>query len=213
LGLSKLTLQSSEGSLFTFDGVCFQQLIVALSEDLMKGSQMDLAAGIASAKAALDIAKTLKNINKSYDEASLKADITALIEKLSDARIALVEAKEGIFDRDREIESLKNAQAERKNLIKAEGGYLYRLNEGGKPEGFPICPKCDAKDSRLVNLVEFKVGDHGQCPVCDSEYSPVTCYLADGSTLKEQQVEKRKRRTEELNRRIANLNRDSNWMA
>jgi hypothetical protein len=173
---------------------------------------MDIAAGIASVKTALDIAKTLKDINKSFDEATYRANITDLIEKLSDARLALVEAKEQIFDKDKEIEALKNVKIERGNLVKGDGGYQYQANNAGAPVGFPMCPKCDPLDGRLIQLIENKVGNAAKCPACANEYKPVTCYLPTGGTLREQQIAALNQKSAEMNSRARAARVGSSWM-
>jgi hypothetical protein len=174
---------------------------------------MDIAGGISSLKTGIEIAQTLKDINKSFDEASFKAKIADLIEKLSEARIALVEAKETIFEKDREIDALKSLEIERRNLVEGEGGYQYRTNDVGAPIGFPMCPKCDPVDSRLIQLVENGKGDVARCPACLNEYKPVTCYLPGGGTLRDRQIGEIKRKREEMNRRNGVDLRNRSWMA
>jgi hypothetical protein len=173
---------------------------------------MDVLGGIAATKTAMDIAKTLKDINKSFDEATYKANMTELIENLSEARLALVEAKEQIFNKDREIEALKELNVERKNLVKGEGGYSYLTNDEGRPIGFPVCPKCDAVDGRLIQLVEHLKGNVGKCPACANEYKPVTCFLPTGGTLWEQQIAQSKRRSEEMSRRMAEMQQAKSYL-
>jgi hypothetical protein len=167
---------------------------------------MDILGGIAATKTAIDIAKTLKDINKSFDEATYKANMTELIENLSEVRLALVEAKEQIFEKDREIETLKMINIERGKLVKAAGGYHYQANDGGEPVGFPVCPKCDAVDGRLIHLVEHVRGHVGKCPACATEYNPVTCFLPTGGTLWDKQIEEMNRRQERTYQSLANLN-------
>jgi hypothetical protein len=174
---------------------------------------MDIAAWLASVKPAMDVAKALKDINKSFDEAVYKSNIADLTEKLSDARLALIEAKEQAFEKDKEIGELKRLQIERGHLVEGEGGYRYRADGNGAPLGFPMCPKCDPVDGRLIQLVEDKAGNAAICPACASQFKPVTCYLPAGGTLREQQVAERNRKSEEMNRRMQSARRNSSWMA
>jgi hypothetical protein len=174
---------------------------------------MDILGGMASIKSGIEIAKSLKGIEKTFDEATFKAKIADLIEKLSEARLALVEAKEEIFNRDREIEALKYVKIERGNLVEGSGGYQYRANDLGAPVGFPMCPKCDPVDERLIPLIENGAGNAAKCPACLNEYKPVTCYLPSGGTLREQQIAERNRKSEEMNRRMNAGRRNTSWMA
>lgn len=173
---------------------------------------MDISSGIASAKAAIEIGKAVKNINKSYDEAVYKATITDLTEKLSDAKLALIEANALIIEKDREISALKSLKIERGNLVEGEGGYQYRANEVGNPVGFPMCPKCDPIGGRLIPLVENKRGNAAKCPACGSEFEPVTCYQPAGGTLREQQIAERNRKSQEMNYRVISARNKPSWM-
>jgi hypothetical protein len=160
---------------------------------------MDISAGIASLKTAIDIVKTLNEINKSYDEANYKANIIDLIEKLSDAKLALIEAKEKIFDKEKEISSIKNFSIQHKALVDGGHGYRYQANENGSPIGFPMCPKCEQLDSRLIQLVQHGKWYGAKCPACASEFNPVSCYLSTGGTVHDREIA---RRRESQNRRV-----------
>jgi hypothetical protein len=165
---------------------------------------MDLATGIASIKSAVDITKAIKDIDKSVDQATYKASLAELTEKLSEAKLALIDAKERIFDLERENSSLKNTATVREGLKEIDYGYLHQTNGDGLPIGFPMCPRCDALDGRLIKLVENEVGDAAKCPACRSEFKPVKCYLPTGGTLHQSQLNEAQRKRDEETRRMRN---------
>ena len=173
---------------------------------------MDIVAGLAAAANAISITKTLKNLEQTYDAAQFKIQIADLLDKLADTKLALTDAKETLAARDGEIVRLKQSQADRCTLVEGEGGYKFRSDEDGKKLGFPICPKCDPVDGRLVQLVQNDDVRSAICPVCSSSFQPVTCYLANGNTLAEQHRDERRRKIDEQSRRL-NANRGGgSWM-
>jgi hypothetical protein len=64
---------------------------------------MDLIQGLAAASAAIGIAKDLREIDRSVDEASYKLKIAELISALADTKIALADAKEKIMPIEAEL--------------------------------------------------------------------------------------------------------------
>lgn len=170
---------------------------------------MDLISGIGAAKHALDIAKALKNVEKNYDDATFKIQIIDLISALTDARLALAEAKEEMAARDHEIERLKNAFAVKGELVKGDGDYRYFVSGDGLPSGYPICPSCDQVEGRIIQLKQKVHYYIGSCPSCDKEFSPVTCYLPDGDTAAKQAKRAQEAAQRRVSERIAELNSGS----
>ena len=169
---------------------------------------MDITGGLAAASSALGIAKSLRDIEKSYDTATARVKIVDLMEALADTRLALMDAKEQIADKDAEIERLSKTEADRSKLLTGDGGYNYMRNDAGRPDGFPVCPKCDEVDSRLICLVQNKAVDAAKCPACANEYQPVTCYLTEGGTLVTQRDERRRQIQAEQSRSMARFGRN-----
>lgn len=176
---------------------------------------MDIITGIAAAKHALDIAKALKGIEKSYDEATLKAQLAELVSALADAKLAMVDAKESLADKDNEIEALKLNFQTRKELVRGDGDYLYFAGPGDKPLGYPICPTCEI-DGLIVQLKQNGGSIEAKCPKCKTDFKPVSCYLpaeAGDLTLHAQE----KRLSDEAFARntsaLARINRGRDWMA
>lgn len=137
---------------------------------------MDILSGITAASHGLSIAKALRGIGKDYDAATYKVQIVDLIDALTDAKMALTDAREELENRQREVERLKNSFAEREDLVKADGDYKYYVGMGGRPIGYPICPKCEV-DGKIIQIKEDQFFIQGRCPVCANVYRPVTCYL------------------------------------
>lgn len=173
---------------------------------------MDIASGLAAAGNALGIAKALRDVEKLYDVASVRSQITDLMESLTDTRLALAEAKETIADAHAEIARLKKTEKDRASLVEGYGGYFFNMNEAGEPIGFPVCPKCNDIDDRIVQLVQNIAVDAAKCPVCSNEYKPVTCYLSHGGTLLEKYQADRRAKSEALNRQMQSVNKRGSWM-
>jgi len=180
---------------------------------------MDIVGGIAAAKGAIDIASALRNAERSLDAASYKAQLADLMEKLTDVRLALVEAKELIGERDDEIERLKASFEERAELIKGDGDYSYRVNEKGERSGFPVCPKCQAIHQRQIQLKQHDRIDAAKCPACDAEFHPVTSYIPASenggteTTAMDRYYEQERARRSKQYAAIARANSGSSWMA
>ena len=164
---------------------------------------MDIPAALATISGALTVAKSMRDIDKEYDAATFKARIAELIDALTDAKISLADAKEIIAQRDKEVERLLASIADRSTLQVGVGGYKYRKNDAGAMEGFPVCPKCEQVDGRLIGLVQDGDVVVAKCPACASSFKPVTCYLSGGNgTLKEQRDERLRRMSEEQTRKM-----------
>lgn len=137
---------------------------------------MDIAAGIAAATEALGIAKALRAIERNYDEATYKAQVSELICALSDAKLSLSEAREKLADKDKEIEQLVQSFEARADLVKGPGDYKYFVDVSGNPLGFPVCPTCEAK-GRIIQLKQDQIIIQAKCPVCSTSFRPVECFL------------------------------------
>lgn len=125
---------------------------------------MDLAAGLAGLNAALDTLKGLRGLEKAYDQAVLKAQIVDLMGHVSDAKLALLDAKEKIQARETEIDALK-AKLKRQTETVEFDGYTYAANAEGKPTGAPYCGACIAADGTQLRFNNL-LGEHWQCPRC-----------------------------------------------
>jgi hypothetical protein len=68
---------------------------------------LDIAAGLTLLGQATNIVKGLREIDKGFDLAALKARMADLYGTLADVKIALSDARETIHDRDRKIKQLE----------------------------------------------------------------------------------------------------------
>ncbi len=74
---------------------------------------MDILTGIAAAKSALEVAGALRKTEKQLDAAVLRSQLGDIIEKLTDTRLALVEARDTLAEKDALIGKLKSSFEER----------------------------------------------------------------------------------------------------
>lgn len=157
---------------------------------------MEIAAAIAAVSNGLGIAKTMRSIEKSFDEATYKAKVADVIEALTDAKLGLAEAKEKLAENEKEIARLKANFETRGELVSDRGDYKYFANNEGEPLGYPICPKCEVLNGRIVQLKQDGGLIHGRCPACSTKFSPVTAYF----TQQERDQRKAEREAEEAER-------------
>ena len=139
---------------------------------------MDIASGISAVTQGLSIARALRSIEKTYDEATYKARIAEVIESLTDAKLALAEAKDQLAQKNVEIHRLKSDFKTRAELVTGRGDYKYFANNAGEPGGYPVCPRCETLDGRIVQLKQDGGMIHGRCPACSTKLSPITGYLS-----------------------------------
>lgn len=112
---------------------------------------MDLATGLAGLNAALETLKGLRGLEKAYDQAVLKAQIVDLMGHVSDAKLALLNAKEEIQARDAELGALK-AKLEKRSATVQSGGFSYVANAEGYPTGEALCTVCLNGDGSQIPL-------------------------------------------------------------
>lgn len=91
---------------------------------------MDIAAALAAVGHATTIVKAFRTIDKSYDIATVKAQMAELYGTLADVKIALSDAQEEIHSRDQTIREL--------------GEQITTLNSG------EACPLCDIGRLKVV---------------------------------------------------------------
>jgi hypothetical protein len=138
-----------------------------------------IAAVITSVKRAIDIAKTLGNIQKSYNEAEYKVKIVELTDTLVEAKERLVDVKKENVDLREELASMKLSLNIRSKLTRSGNTYIV---QNGAIEGYgsgPFCTQCFDSEEKLValhskNRAIGTTGRHGkiyssqhlECPKC-----------------------------------------------
>lgn len=109
---------------------------------------MDLVGGLTAARLAIDIAKDLRSIDRSVDEATFKLKLADLTSALADAQLALSEAKTRVAELESELSTALNGE---------------------------ICPKCRTGRLNLVKSSKMAMGGLGNFGVeerhfeCSSE--------------------------------------------
>ena len=176
---------------------------------------MDIAAGISAVTNAISITKSLKELEKSYDAVVLKGRIIELMEALLEAKGALADAKAVLDCKDRELAQVRQAFQDRGALSVGDDDYKFKTDQNGNKVGYPICPKCEAVSGKIVQLKPDKLYHSAKCPACDSQFSPVTCYLPANEiqgnidTVAKRRAENQRQAME----RLASYNRDqSPWI-
>ena len=127
---------------------------------------MDLIGGLSAARLALDIAKDLREIDASVDQAQYKLKLADLTSALADAQIALSDAKlelnkltEQLASKDAELDALNNGErcpkcrTGRLEMESFEPVYWKGLNELGVEKHFFKCgdESCDFVIARTVD--------------------------------------------------------------
>ncbi|RUU85796.1 hypothetical protein EOB59_30935 [Mesorhizobium sp. M7A.F.Ca.MR.176.00.0.0] len=130
---------------------------------------MDIVGGLAAAAQALDIARQLREFDKSFSDAEFKLKIADLYLALSDTKMALADARDALQERDSEIRRLK-ALAESKVKTVRVGQYNYGINPDGKPASLPFCPTCEQSHGLQIQITH-SIGGHNLCPKCKGVYN------------------------------------------
>jgi hypothetical protein len=133
---------------------------------------IDFAVALTSLTKGLEALRAIQEIDKNLDAATYKAKIADLMNAVAEAKIALIDAREEIASRNKEIDRLKEGlQFRRENTIMLEG-FRYEKGQNGKPVGMPFCRRCDTIDGILIQIAETctKDGYKGICPNCKADY-------------------------------------------
>lgn len=142
---------------------------------------MEIPAALASINAAIAIAKSLRSIEKSYDEALLKSSIADLYSALAEAKMGLSDLKDELAAKDKEIVALTEAFDRKGALVEGSDRLLYLPDDNGAPSGAPICPKC-LDSAHRINVTLQRDAHKVTCLVCGSELSPVVIYPQTNGT-------------------------------
>ncbi len=112
---------------------------------------MDIIGGLSAAKIAIDIAKELRSIDRSLDEATYKLKLADLTSALADTQLALAEAKIKVGDLETKLNVLVNGEVcpkcrtGRLDLTEKRGLVFGGLSNYGVEEWKYTCnnPECD----------------------------------------------------------------------
>lgn len=124
-----------------------------------------IGAALNGIKAAVDIAKALRNADLSLEKAEMKLKIAELLETLADAKISIAEVKDVIEEKDNEIQSLRKAFEVKEKLIRK--GNCYVLEDDPEGEVNKYCLTCWDYEQKLVSLIMIDRGNM-RCNICAS---------------------------------------------
>lgn len=130
---------------------------------------MDLMIGLTAINAALDTVKTIRSIEKNFDEASLKLAVAELTSNLAEAKLFLVDAAEEKQSLLAQIEELKASFDFGGGLIEYRG-YKFYSNDEGKPTGKPFCQVCERNKGKYFQLTSSRGAIEHTCPNCKSVF-------------------------------------------
>ncbi|MGX5776982.1 hypothetical protein [Methylorubrum zatmanii] len=131
---------------------------------------MDVMAGIAAASQALKMAREIREVSKDFENADLKSKIVTLVESLSDAKLALIDAKEELQNAKSEAEELRAKLAFKTDSTVRRNGLIYERYEDGKLSYLPFCPKC-YEEGKFIKIVQEMNAHHAKCPNCGVAYA------------------------------------------
>jgi hypothetical protein len=140
---------------------------------------MDFITAITSVTKGIEVLKALQTIDKQFDAASYKVQIAELTAALADAKMALVDARDEVAERDKEIIRLKESFRQRREDTIVVRGMRYDKNPvDDKPMGVAYCSRCDTMDGVLIHLerVYAKDGSKSICPQCKAVFAPTATF-------------------------------------
>lgn len=135
-----------------------------------------ISAAMGSIKAALDIAKILKDSTTSLEQAEVKLKYAELIGALADAKIEISDIQESLISKENVIKELESKLKQSGQTIGFKSA-RYLADKDGNPIGNPFCPTCYAKNKDLFPLTVWttkeKTHKCGNCGnTIQARYSP-----------------------------------------
>lgn len=175
---------------------------------------MDLTTGLAATSNAITIIKALKDADNALDSAVVRTQLVEALNELVNSKASQLELAERIKELEHEVSRLKDASKTRQDLTEHEG-YQYATKDGS-PIGWPACPTCLSKESRITFLVQDGHYHEAKCPHCTTRYDPVTSFLEAGYTREDDYEARKQRDREKQNEQIREFGRKINgpnsWM-
>jgi hypothetical protein len=133
---------------------------------------MDVAGLLSTLSAAIKFAGELNEAGKLLDSAEWKLKVADLKSTLADAKIAVVEFKDIIDAREKEIERLKANFQLGEDCVRYEP-FLYAKGSDGMPSGYPYCSRCEQIDGVMIKLTFGGGGNDAICPECKTRFGLV----------------------------------------
>lgn len=137
---------------------------------------MNIPEALTIVSKTLELTKGLRDIDHKIEMAELKAKAADIYSAMADLKMALVDARDQIEQKDKEIARLKKAFEFKGKTIEAHD-MIYEERDG-HPIGLPFCPRCMTVDGLFIKLTKLaKEGRPCQCPQCKAMYDRQSEYL------------------------------------
>ncbi|HEU4700685.1 MAG TPA: hypothetical protein VFS40_15985 [Gemmatimonadales bacterium] len=141
-----------------------------------------ISAALTSLKTATEIAKALRDLPTTLENAELKLRVADLTGALADLKLQLTEVREDIAARETRIAELEVAFERREDLVR-HGDAYYRKGEGGEAVGDAFCLRCWEVEHRQRPLVDhFADRSVRFCPACKAQYDGLATPLRRQAT-------------------------------
>ncbi|HQS18456.1 hypothetical protein [Reyranella sp.] len=137
---------------------------------------IDFGALLSSTSAAIGIAKAVREVQGEFDRADLKLKMAELTGTLADVKIALVDVRDELAAKDKEIERLKAAFAFKGETVESSG-WRFQKARSGQAYGKPFCPKCIEDEARFVLTRQYGGYSEVFCPHCKTKYPMAQTFL------------------------------------
>lgn len=136
-----------------------------------EGEKMDVGTALGLLSQTLGIVKAVRDIDKGFDAAEVKAQLAEVYGNLADVKMALTDAEVRIRDKEQEIARLKDAMKRREKVVE-KSGFPYPVKENGEADGNPFCPVCMEVDQLFIRVATRPRGLRGECecPKCHAVY-------------------------------------------
>lgn len=132
-----------------------------------------IAAGLASLKAAGEIAKGLQELSGKLDTAEAKNQLADLRGALADLKGAVADARDEIVELREENRRLQQAMDVRSNVVSRDGYYFLLQPAQGYGQG-PFCTACLDARGKLVQVQKaprkLRYEANYRCPVCNASF-------------------------------------------
>jgi hypothetical protein len=128
-----------------------------------------IGAVVSSVKTAVEIAKTIKDLDTKVQQAELKLKVADLLGALADAKIAATELQDLLVKKDEEIGELRKSIAIKGDVVRSGDAY-YMKGKSGAAAGEPYCARCWEVEGKLFHLVRHPMRPDRVCPVCKTMY-------------------------------------------
>lgn len=117
---------------------------------------------------SIAIAKTLKNVDSTFEQSVLKLEVIKLIDLLENAQDNVKDLKNLIQEKDETIKKLEDTFKFNSSLTRQNKMY-YEADEAGKSLGDPFCPRCWEVDKIPVHLKHIEELFYS-CPNCKNTF-------------------------------------------